>query len=281
MYDPTLALTIQTMSAKLLVHLVESIFNAHRNTTDNDQKEKGRDILLNIMSAFVTKVKSLSQLIGILEQRDAGDKKQSAQLNPSTTATEDEEKSSTAEEGTTGASNATSATEDVKEEEEDTSTDPNAKFLPFSPYKRSESLTESVNNCRLMVKTLILGLKNVIYVLLAFDQVQTQRKQADEETKLFTSLFKHGLKCFPVYSIGPALVSTTDEKENLDAFASLFTALNQRTFEEIFKQQLPYLYEQILANQNYLTIPTHFLASVQVAHYFSDLLLKFLIDRME
>jgi hypothetical protein len=84
-----------------------------------------------------------------------------------------------------------------------------------------------------------------------------------------------------VYSIGPALVSTTDEKENLDAFASLFTALNQRTFEEIFKQQLPYLYEQILANQNYLTIPTHFLASVQVAHYFSDLLLKFLIDRME
>jgi hypothetical protein len=71
-----------------------------------------------------------------------------------------------------------------------------------------------------MVKTLILGLKNVIFVMLSMDsqkQNGTQPPQPKvpkqtDEVKLFLSLFKHGLNCFPVYTMG-SNPSPADEKE--------------------------------------------------------------------
>lgn len=74
MYDPTLALSIQTMSAKLLVHLVESIFKLQGN---QQVKEAGRHILVNIMAAFVNKVKSLSKMISRLGEHKEEQKSES------------------------------------------------------------------------------------------------------------------------------------------------------------------------------------------------------------
>jgi transformation/transcription domain-associated protein len=62
LFDPTLSLTIQTMSAKLLVHLVESIFKF------NGDKKPRREILIKIMKSFISKVKSLSYYIKGLQQ---------------------------------------------------------------------------------------------------------------------------------------------------------------------------------------------------------------------
>lgn|SRR5690606_12068321 len=95
-------------------------------------------------------------------------------------------------------------------------------------YENSFKFRLTEVDCRLMVKTLILGLKNVIFVMLSMDaQKQTPGqpsqprvpKQTDE-IKLFLSLFKHGLNCFPVYTMG-SNPSPSDEKEVLTLIIQL------------------------------------------------------------
>lgn len=247
MYDPTLQLSIQTMSAKLLVHLVESIFKLKGGDTSSgkldQEKEIGRIILYNIMSSFVNKVKSLSKTI----------EKYSQEQSQTTEGVIEKEE---IEEKTDDSIFDTKRLQDVNEE------------------------SKSYKYCRLMVKTLILGLKNVIYVLLTENGQNTQSPRTKEELKLFICLFKYGLNCFPIFTLGPS-PSPTEEKENLDAFCSLFPVLSTKIFQEIFKLQMPYLYEKILQNQIYITIPTHFLAHSQVANHFSEILLPFLIEKMD
>lgn len=244
MYDPTLQLSIQTMSAKLLVHLVESIFKLKGGDTGkmDQDKEIGKTILYNIMSSFVNKVKSLSKIID----------KYALEQNSQDGVVEKEE----IEEKSDDSIFDTKRLQDVSEE------------------------TKSYKYCRLMVKTLILGLKNVIYVLLTEQGQNTQSPRTKEELKLFICLFKYGLNCFPIFTLGPS-PSPTEEKENLDAFCSLFPVLQTKIFQEIFKTEMPYLYEKILQNQIYITIPTHFLAHSQVANQFSEILLPFLTEKMD
>jgi transformation/transcription domain-associated protein len=88
MYDPTLALSIQTMSAKLLVHLVESIFKLHGN---QQVKEAGRHILVNIMAAFVNKIKSLSKMISRLGDQKKSESQENKE-DSATTEKKDEKK---------------------------------------------------------------------------------------------------------------------------------------------------------------------------------------------
>lgn len=74
MNDPNTLITIQTMSAKLLVHLVECIFKL------NDQNA-GRVLLINLLYAFVNKIKSLSKLDKKFKEKEKlkNDKKQQDQ----------------------------------------------------------------------------------------------------------------------------------------------------------------------------------------------------------
>jgi len=55
-HDPSLPFTIQTMSAKLLLNLVECIA---RNPTNTSPEPKRRDLLMRILNAFVNKFSSL------------------------------------------------------------------------------------------------------------------------------------------------------------------------------------------------------------------------------
>jgi hypothetical protein len=128
-----------------------------------------------------------------------------------------------------------------------------------------------------MVKTLILGLKNVIFVILNNENNKIQKVQHDH--KIYIKLFRNGLECFPI--LKDSIENSNEEKENLESFASLFTVLPMPTFQEIFTQQLPHLYEKFLESQNYLAIPNHFLGHASCSNYFSEILIKFLLKKME
>jgi transformation/transcription domain-associated protein len=278
MYDPTLSLTyIQIMSAKLLVHLIESIFTSQSQKKPDEPSTSGdkidKKIIIHLMSAFVTKLKSLANTINELKKIDLKREKSGDQ-------------NSTTEEANNNTEQHSDQITDISEKDSDESdkkekSETSMNCVAFSPYKTNSSFVENVNHCRTMFRTLLVGLKNVIFVMRTVKTSPTQGKNRfSEEIKLFMILFKHGVDCFPVYSIGPA-PTPTEEKQSLDNFSSLFTIIPVQTFLEIFKEQLPYLYQKSIENPIYLNIPSHFLASNQVASHFTDIMLKYLIDRMD
>jgi ribosomal protein L37AE/L43A len=76
----------------------------------------------------------------------------------------------------------------------------------FSTVNKTQKTAESVKECRMFMKTLVLGLKNIVWGIstcpLAF-RGPTYKTMSLEETLIYTSLLKNGLKCFPVYAMAP------------------------------------------------------------------------------
>jgi len=312
-YDPTLSLNhIQIMSAKLLVHLIESIYSTHgarRNSSDYSS-DSARDIVIHLLSSFVTKLKTLSITINQLKEMD--NEQSSTNSSSSNTrevsTTMSNELQQTQQPQTPSISDSASSSDEPmnagegvshgdKDSSDDTSSsstnqaaddakhDGSLECVVYSTYKHNTPLIDDVNHCRAMFRTLLVGLKNVIYVMktgLSSPGLDAKTNPFTGELKLFMTLFKHGLDCFPVYTIGaPTEQSRGDEKQGLDIFSSLFTILPVHTFVEIFKEQLPYLYERSIDNPIYLDIPSHFLSNQTIAGQFNGLVLDFLLGRMD
>jgi transformation/transcription domain-associated protein len=148
-HDTTLPFAIQTMSAKLLLNLVECI------ARKNDPEGKGRALLVRILDTFVNKFASLKNQIPKLLQNKQG---------------------------------------------------------------KSFKATDNIKDCRLLLKTLVLGLKNIVWgigsctpsfksVGSVTSGVSTSNQPSSslktstlEESLIFTSLQKNALKCFVIYS---------------------------------------------------------------------------------
>ena len=54
-----------------------------------------------------------------------------------------------------------------------------------------------------------------------------------------------------------------------------------RNFSHVFKLQMPNLYERVLANSAMSTLLQHFLANSNVSRYFAEILLAFLVERLD
>lgn len=250
MYDPTVPLTIQSMSAKLLAHLIEPIFKATSNSPDRDI---GIESLMNILRLFVSKTKSLTSQI-IKNYQLISDKKSS----PDNSVNQDDIRIEN--------------DQDIKDSEN---------------INRSLSLEEGLTQRKAMLKALFLGLKNLVYVFLNLLKQTDTHKPSDqlkhnqnEITKLLGSLFKHGLKCVPYFT----RQNNSEDDENLKLFLAIFSMLLPDIFDEIFKVQIPYLYQRIEENENYLQVINTFSSIINDQNnlqLFSAIFLKFLVDRME
>jgi transformation/transcription domain-associated protein len=82
---------------------------------------------------------------------------------------------------------------------------------------------------------------------------------------------------------GKSAQQHSEEKDVLEHFASVFTVLDIRSFRDVFSVQMGTLFDQIVANHQLpmLIIPQHFLSSNNVSKSFADILLSFLIKRMD
>jgi len=225
LHDSSLPFSIQTMSAKLLLNLVECI------ARKNEGEGKGRVLLIRILDAFVNKFSSLKGQI--------------------------------------------------------------PKLINTSKAKAHKG-TDNLKDCRMLVKNLVLGLKNIVWGICSCtpnyrnliapglpNQPQPQQKGTSvDEILLYIKLLKNGLRCFSIYSQGPN-PSPQDEKEILDHFAAVYTMVDTRIFQDVFSVQIPFLYDRILENQSMTGIPQHFFAHPGVSRIFADILLTFLIDKLK
>ena len=59
-HDPSLPLTIQTTSVRLLLNLVDNIFH-----NKDPEKDKGRDLLVRILVTLVNKFKTLKTYVNV------------------------------------------------------------------------------------------------------------------------------------------------------------------------------------------------------------------------
>ncbi|KAG7397367.1 hypothetical protein PHYBOEH_000823 [Phytophthora boehmeriae] len=101
----------------------------------------------------------------------------------------------------------------------------------------------------------------------------------DDERLLIAKVLRNGLRCFILYTLSENTVS--EEKQMLDHFAGAFTVLEAADFRDLFISNIQLLYECILQDHAILTIPQHFLANSNVSCWFAEILLKFLITQMK
>jgi hypothetical protein len=315
-HDPTLPISIQTTSIRLLLNLVD--ISAKNDDTD---AWKGRNILSRILliiaGKFGTTLSNLpvalaaglkstvSENRGDLLEGGAMDKIKQSSLLPRVTPHKSE-----------------------YEEKIDSLLRPYAKTQrPDDAVVEEEP---SVRDIKSLLRTMILGIRAVIWctanyrnpnakdlstvdgassegVAMAsqgltgassalaghnFDMASARSSSSstddsgahlypltDDERLLIAKVLRNGLRCFILYTLSDNTLS--EEKQMLDHFAGAFTVLEAADFRDLFISNIELLYECILQDHAILTIPQHFLANSNVSCWFAEILLKFLITQMD
>lgn len=120
-----------------------------------------------------------------------------------------------------------------------------------------------------------------------------------EEVEVITKLFREGAYVFRYYSLeAPStepqysspveflanhymVQSGKEEKDLLEIFATVFHSIDPATFHEVFNSEIPHLYEMMFDHTALLHIPQFFLASEATSPSFAGMLLQFLMDRIK
>jgi len=264
-HDESLLISIQRMSCKLLLNLVDCI------RQKSDEQGVGRDILMKMLEVFVRKFKTTAKhhIPAILDK---------CQTSESTPSPKVEEKP------------LITSTESAKE-----------KMIPW----RGNKDNVSVGDYREMVKTLVCGVKTITWgagsckLSPADAQIpvypQGSKVFLPSETKIFIRLLKYALEALDVYQISasptgngfvklansPHQIRMKEEKEILEHFAGVFTMLNTATFKEVFTATIEYLVDRIHNNYALQIIPNSFLANPHTSATFATILVKFLLNKLE
>lgn len=186
--------------------------------------------------------------------------------------------------------------------------------IPLSLQPVGDPLRE-VNDCKVLLKTLTLGLKTVVWSVINIkvaprpppklpqDKPTASTPAAnaaardsemvlrEEETELLTQLLPASQKCFKLYRISDRKGSkpytlearkppVQAEQEIYDQFAQIFTILDVRSFQNIFGLRMEELLDYIVENSSALVIAQHFLANPNVCKYFADILLNFVSEKI-
>ncbi|KAI8515281.1 hypothetical protein Bbelb_060940, partial [Branchiostoma belcheri] len=261
-HDDLLPSSIQTMSCKLLLNLVECI------KSDQDGGN-GREILMRMLEVFVLKFHTIAkfQLPGIFakckNEREL-DLKAAAIPPPPTLGKSD------------------------KEKEEEKSKPAGGQFNNFS-----------VSDCRSLVKTLVCGVKTITWGAQSCKtpgetSFGPSKQFQPKETAIFSALVRHALCALDIYQINVTpsgqpyiraqnsqTVRMKEEKDVLEHFAGVFTMMNLLTFKEIFSTTIEFMVERIYHNYALQIVANTFLANPSTSATFATILVDYLLDRLE
>ena len=169
-----------------------------------------------------------------------------------------------------------------------------------------------VEDNKFLFKNLLTGLKGMFYQLRqtnpeapVLDPTVTPPNWADtsygynaEEVEVIKKLFEEGAYVFRYYSLekpfqdnnhtSPVEFLTQnygvqngkEEKDLLETFATVFHSIDPATFYEIFHSEIPVLYNMMFEHPPLLHVPQFFLASEATSPAFAGMLLQFLMDRL-
>ncbi|KAG0235555.1 hypothetical protein B0O80DRAFT_498171 [Mortierella sp. GBAus27b] len=265
LHDPSLASSIQTMCAKLLLNLVDCIVRIPNGG--------GKIHLIKILDTFTNKFAALNLAFpGILKQTER-------KKNGDETAEDDFDFEK-------ARSIHTASSSDIQAD----------------PAKDGRFLFK---NLVAGLKTILINLKNLNDPAAAGGTNTVAREYVQEQSEIFTRLFQEGLKCFDYYTLdgvdngasapkpsndksvldaaptGRLGPTSKEEKETLEHFALVFTIADPAIFQEVFTSQMGFLLEQTLHNISLLQIPQFFLANENVSQNFAGILFRFLVDRLD
>ncbi|KAL3270789.1 hypothetical protein HHI36_021313 [Cryptolaemus montrouzieri] len=285
-HDDSLAATIQTMSCKLLLNLVECI----RVRSEAENNSEGRELLMRMLEVFVLKFKTISKiqlpiLINKCKQQQLQNAMQTqlAAQQQIEVKTEQEQKVAPAEILDTTLSGAQNAQQ--KEEK--------------SKFGFPQNNAYNVSDYRNLVKTLVCGVKTITWGCSSCKSSTGQTFVSPKyfyphETLVYVRLVKWALKALDIYTLssGPQPtgvmqrisqqnIRTKEEKEVLEHFSGVFSMMNIQTFHEIFSTTIEYLVERVYKNPTLQTVPNTLLANSQTSPIFATVLVEYLLERME
>lgn len=169
-----------------------------------------------------------------------------------------------------------------------------------------------VDDNKFLFKNLLTGLKGMFYQLRLCNPETPMMDPTNappnwqevshgynaEEVDVIIKLFREGAYVFRYYSseqppnetnyssplefLGNHYMvqSGKEEKELLETFATVFHSIDPATFHEVFHSEIPRLYEMMFEHTALLHIPQFFLASEATSPSFAGMLLQFLMDRI-
>jgi transformation/transcription domain-associated protein len=273
--------SFQTMSAKLLLNMADSIAKL-------PEKEDARHFLIMILSAIGHKFAAMNR-----QYKNAVKlSKQYDQLN------------------------AESASEDQLQDMKAPIDWDEIDIFTATPIKTSNPRDRGANpveDNKFLFKNLLGGLKGMFYQLKvcnpeapAIDPGNAPENWKEvsygynaEEVKVITKLFREGAYVFRYYSLEQPPTETNysspveflanhymvqsgrEEKELLEIFATVFHSIDPATFHEVFHSEIPHLYEMMFEHTALLHIPQFFLASEATSPSFAGMLLQFLMDHIK
>ncbi|XP_052746122.1 transcription-associated protein 1 isoform X5 [Bicyclus anynana] len=294
-HDESLPTSIQTMSCKLLLNLVDCIRQRSENEAGGPL---GRRLLMRILEVFVLKFKTISklQLPALMAKC-----KQTTVMPIGTNG------GTTPSTPTTPAPSTSTSTPEIKVEEEK----PTPDFLDSINKNEEKSKigfpVSQMNNLnvgdyRTLVKTLVCGVKTITWGCASCKTTTNnegtsttttpgQKQFSARETLVFIRLVRWGLQSLDIYTLSaprtpaqpPAQphVRSKEEKEVLEHFSGVFSMMNPQTFQEIFTATISHMVERINKNPTLQIIANTFLSNPATSPIFATVLVEYLLKRME
>ncbi|KAJ7403601.1 Transformation/transcription domain-associated protein [Willisornis vidua] len=278
--DESLPSSIQTMSCKLLLNLVDCIRSKSEQENGN-----GRDILMRMLEVFVLKFHTIAryQLSVIFKKC-----KPQSELGAAEAALP----------GVPTAANAAPLPVPSPAPATPVAPAPVPVFEKQGEKEKEDKQTFQVTDCRSLVKTLVCGVKTITWGITSCKapgeaQFIPNKQLQPKETQIYIKLVKYAMQALDIYQVQIAgngqtyvrvancqTVRMKEEKEVLEHFAGVFTMMNPLTFKEIFQTTVPYMVERISKNYALQIVANSFLANPTTSALFATILVEYLLDRL-
>lgn len=278
LHDDSLASSIQTMSAKLLLNLADRIMKL-------STQSQARHLLMMILDSFAKKFAALRRAFPHAEERSR--------------LLKEKEKAAARIRGSPH----------ISEE----SNNPIAifKWSPINLSSASEVQVDPIKEGKFLFKNLMIGLKTIMFGLKACNPPppptilssatwnEAARGFSEEDVAVLSTLFREGAAGFMYYNVDhekwqsskkqsisetmSSIVSPSskEERDLLEAFATVFIHVDPATFQEILAIELIPLYEAIFRNPSLLHVLHFFLASDATSSCFGGAMLGFLVTKLD
>ena len=281
LHDSFPGTSFQTMSAKLLLNLADSIANI-------PDKKDARHFLILILSAIGDKFADMNRQYGNAVKLSKDCEPNSIDATP----------------------------EDHLNEALAIPSWDEVDIFSATPIRMSNPKDRGANpveDNKFLFKNLLTGLKGMFFQLKvcnpeapSIDAPNAPANWQDvsygynaEEVEVIKKLFREGAYVFRYYSLEKPFADTNysspvefltqnygvqsgkEEKDLLETFATVFHSIDPATFHEVFHFQIPLLYEMMFEHPALLHVPQFFLASEATSPAFAGMLLHFLMDRID
>jgi len=279
LHDSFPGTSFQTMSAKLLLNMAESI-------TKLENKEDARYFLIMILDAIGDKFAAMNHQYANAVKLS----KQYADKTKENLETYLDDKDQVPDWDEVDIFNAT----------------------PIKTSNPRDRGADPVADNKFLFKNLVNGLKNMFYLLkncnppgLNIDQSNIPVNWAEvsfgynaEEARVVRKLFHEGARVFRYYNTEPPPTDlqysspvdfmashsmaqmSSQEKELLESFGTVFHCIDPATFHEVFQAEIPHLHELMFEHTALLHLPQFFLASEATSPAFAGMVLQYLMNKL-